>query len=57
MGYTGSGILMLLLCLTLIVPIINIITGLALTIWILVDLIRILLGDLQPVDGEFIDSL
>ena len=57
MGYTGSGILMLLLCLTLIVPIINIITGLALTIWISVDLIRILLGDLQPVDGEFIDSL
>lgn len=57
MGYLGTGILMLLLCFSLLLPIINIFTGVVLFIWVLVDLIRILLGDLQPIDGEFIDSL
>jgi TM2 domain-containing membrane protein YozV len=57
LGYTGTGILMLLLGLSLIIPIINLLTGFLLTIWILVDLIRIVMGNMQPADGNYTETL
>jgi TM2 domain-containing membrane protein YozV len=57
LGYTGTGILMLLLGLSLLIPIINLLTGFLLTIWILVDLIRIVMGNMQPADGSYTETL
>ena len=57
MGYTTHGILKLILVVSLILPIINIFTFLAIMIWWLIDLIRVVTGDLQPADGEYTETL
>lgn len=51
LGYTGIGIAQIVLALTsfLIVP------GVALLIWVLIDLVRILTGSLGPKDGSAYD--
>lgn len=57
LGYTTHGILKLILVVSLILPIINIFTFLAIMIWWLIDLIRVVTGDLQPADGEYTETL
>jgi TM2 domain-containing membrane protein YozV len=57
LGHTKSGLLMLLLAFTLILPVINIFTGLGLLIWWVLDLIKLVTGDLKPADGEYTDTL
>ncbi len=57
LGYTTHGILKLILVVSLILPIINIFTFLAILIWWLIDLIRVVTGDLQPADGEYTETL
>ena len=57
LGHLSSGLLMLLLCCTLILPIINIFTGLALLVWWVLDLIKLVTGDLKPADGEYTETL
>lgn len=57
LGHTKSGLLMLLLSFTLILPVINIFTGLGLFIWWVLDLIKLVTGDLKPADGEYTETL
>lgn len=57
LGHRSSGLLMLLLCCTLILPIINLFTGLALFVWWVLDLIKLVTGDLKPADGEYTETL
>jgi len=57
LGHTKSGLLMLLLAFTLILPVINIFTGLGLLIWWVLDLIKLVTGDLKPADGEYTETL
>ena len=57
LGHRRSGLLMLLLCCTLILPIINLFTGIALLVWWVLDLIKLVTGDLKPVDGEYTETL
>lgn len=57
LGHTISGLLMLLLCCTLILPIINLFTGIALLVWWVLDLIKLVIGDLKPADGEYTETL
>ena len=57
LGHTKSGLLMLLLAFTLILPVINIFTGLGLFIWWVLDLIKLVTGDLKPADGEYTETL
>lgn len=57
LGHRSSGLLMLLLCCTLILPIINIFTGITLLIWWVLDLIKLVTGDLKPADGEYTETL
>lgn len=57
LGYTTHGIMKLILCVSLILPFINIFSFLAILIWWLIDLIRIVTGDLQPADGEYTETL
>ena len=57
LGHLSSGLLMLLLCCTLILPIINLFTGIALLVWWVLDLIKLVTGDLKPADGEYTETL
>ncbi len=57
LGHRRSGLLMLLLCCTLILPIINLFTGIVLLVWWVLDLIKLVTGDLKPVDGEYTETL
>ncbi len=57
LGHLSSGLLMLLLCCTLILPIINLFTGIALLVWWVLDLIKLVIGDLKPADGEYTETL
>jgi len=57
LGHLSSGLLMLLLCCTLILPIINLFTGIALLVWWVLDLIKLVTGDLKPADGEYTERL
>lgn len=57
LGHTISGLLMLLLCFTLILPIISIFTGIVLLVWWVLDLIKLVTGDLKPADGEYTQSI
>lgn len=57
LGHRRSGLLMLLLCCTLILPVINLFTGLVLLVWWVLDLIKLVTGDLKPVDGEYTETL
>jgi TM2 domain-containing membrane protein YozV len=57
LGHLSSGLLMLLLCCTLILPIINLFTGIALLVWWVLDLIKLVTGDLKPADGEYTQTL
>ena len=57
LGHLSSGLLMLLLCCTLILPIINLFTGIALLVWWVLDLIKLVTGDLKPANGEYTETL